>query len=175
MLCPESIPQFLRDPIPQTLRGEYLHVRHPRQDPAYQFLAARRLHPHFDPPVESRPELLRGVPLPLGDVDGQFRLEQQPDLDRLLAARDAEGLPGVCFGAELGWPRESLSRRRDLPEPRQGECLDPGLGRVQRQRVPVPLVGEQVVGVQFVLGNPPVEGLVRRADRLAALQVEAVP
>ena len=118
---------------------------------------------------------MRGVPLPLGDVDGQFRLEQQPDLDRLLAARDAEGLPGVCFGAELGWPRESLSRRRDLPEPRQGECLDPGLGRVQRQRVPVPVVGEQVVGVQFVLGNPPVEGLVRRADRLAALQVEAVP
>lgn len=28
-LCPESIPQFLGDPIPKTPRGEHLHVRHP--------------------------------------------------------------------------------------------------------------------------------------------------
>ena len=29
LLCQESIPQFLRDSIPQALRGEHLHIRHP--------------------------------------------------------------------------------------------------------------------------------------------------
>ena len=28
-LCPESIPQFLRDPIPQTLWCQHFHVWHP--------------------------------------------------------------------------------------------------------------------------------------------------
>jgi hypothetical protein len=65
------------------------------------------------------------VPLPLGDVDGQLRLEQQPDLDRFFAAHYSERLPGVCLGAEPGRPREGLPRRLDPPEPRQGEGLDP--------------------------------------------------
>lgn len=65
----------------------------------------------------SRPELLRWVPLPLGDVDGQFRFEEQPDLDWLLSSHDTERLPDVGLGAEQGWPRERVPRRRDPPEP----------------------------------------------------------
>ena len=88
LLCPESIPQFLRDAISQALRGEYLHVRRPGQDPAHEFLAAGRFQPHFDTAVATRSECLRRVPLPLGDVDRQLRLEQQSDLDRFLSAHD---------------------------------------------------------------------------------------
>lgn len=136
LLCLESIPEFLCDSVPQALRSQDLHVRHPRQDPPHQFLATRRLHPHFDTAVGSCPELLAGVPLPLGDVDCQFRLEEEPDLDRILATHDAERLPGVCLGAELGRAREGLPRGLDSPEPRQGERRHTFLLHVSRDGHP---------------------------------------
>jgi len=117
------------------------------QDPPHEFLAPRCLQPHLDPPVGSRPKLLRGMPLPLGDVDGQFRFEQQPDLHGRLAAGDPERLPGEGLGMEVGGPGESVAGGLHAPEAREGEGLDPALGRVQRQRVPVPVVREQVVRV----------------------------
>jgi hypothetical protein len=106
--CLESIPEFLRDPIPQARRGEDLSVRHPGQRPGYRFLASRRFPPHLDTAVPARSELLVGMPLPLGDVNGPFRSEQQPDLDRPLDGDDAECLPGARFGAKLGRAREDL-------------------------------------------------------------------
>lgn len=55
----------------------------------------------------------------------------------------------TSLGAEPVRPRQGLPGALDLSEARQGERLDAGLGGVQRQGVPVPVVGEQVVGVQF--------------------------
>ncbi len=109
---------LIGDSIPQALRGEYLHVRHPRQDPAHQFLASRGFQPHFDPPVGSRTEFLRWVPLPLGDVDRQFQLEEESDLDGLLAAGDAKRLSGVGLGVEVGGAGESPAEGIDPPGPR---------------------------------------------------------
>lgn len=82
-------------------------------------------------PARARSGLLAGVSLPLGHLDAWFRLEEQPDLDRLPAAHETEGLPGVRLVAERGGPREGLPRRRHPPEPREGDGLNPGLGRVR--------------------------------------------
>ena len=42
---------------------------------------------------------------------------------------------------------------------------------IVRQQVPVPVIGEQVIGMQVVIGFPTVEGLVARPDAFPALDV----
>jgi len=86
------------------------------------------------------------MPLALGDVDGQLGLEEQPDLHGLLTARDPEGLPRMGAGIEVLRAVEGPAQPLDAPKTRQGEALDPALGRVERQQIPVAAVGQQVQG-----------------------------
>ncbi len=147
LLHPKSIPQFLRDPVPQALWGEHLHVRHPGRYPPHEFLAPRRLHPQLHATVRARSELLAGVPLALGDVHGQFRLEQQQDLHGRLAAGDSERPPDEALGMEVRGAGESVAGGLHAAEAREGEGLDLVLGRVPGQDIPIPVVREQVVRV----------------------------
>ncbi|MFH1148781.1 MAG: hypothetical protein V1736_13910 [Pseudomonadota bacterium] len=110
---PQPIPKLLRDPVPEAFGGQHLHIRHPGQHPADQFLAPGRLQPHLDAAVVARPELLGRVPLPLSDVDGQFRLEDEPDLQGI----SPPVMPKACraylsasksTGRENVWPEVSI-------------------------------------------------------------------
>ncbi len=74
-------------------------------------------------------ELLARVPFPLGDIDRQFRFEEQRHLDRFLTAGDPEGLPCVALGVEVG-----ASRRLDPAEPREREGLDLALSALRLPR-----------------------------------------
>jgi hypothetical protein len=67
--------KFLHDPIMQAFGCQNLYVRHPGQHPPDQLLTAGGLQPHFDSAICAHSKLLRGMPLPFGDVDHQFRLE----------------------------------------------------------------------------------------------------
>ena len=116
-LRPESIPEFLHDPIPQAFRGEHSHIGHPGQDPPHEFLASRCLHAHFDPTILAHAELLRRVPLALRDIDREFRLEQQPDLDGLLPTGNAEGIVRIRPGVEIDGKRETGAGGLDATEP----------------------------------------------------------
>ena len=53
-------------------------------------IAAGRLHPHLDAAGPVHPELLRRVPLPFGNADGQFWLEEERDLQGFLLTGDSE-------------------------------------------------------------------------------------
>ena len=112
-LCPESILKFLPDPVVKAFRSQYLNIGHPGQNPPHEFLAPGGFHPHLDATITLFPELLCRVPLPLGVVDAQFRLEEQADLDRGLAAHDPERLPAVGLGLEVCGVGESVAAGLD--------------------------------------------------------------
>ena len=100
-LCPESILKILPDPVVQAFRPQHLYIRHPGQNPPHELLAPGGTHPYLDATITLFPELPCWVPLPLGDADGQFRLEEEADLDRFLAALDpaftfSQLSSGVC-------------------------------------------------------------------------------
>ncbi len=57
-LRPESIPEFLHDPVPEALWCEHSHIGHPGQDPPHEFLASRCLPAHFDPTIHTFGEYL---------------------------------------------------------------------------------------------------------------------
>ena len=99
---------------------------------------------------KKHPELLGHVPLPFRDVHGQFRLKKEPDIQRFLAAGNSEGLPGVSLGVEVDGAGKCIAGGFDLPEPRESECLDAILAEIQGEQIPVSMIGQQVVGVQFV-------------------------
>ncbi len=93
-----------------------------------ELLAPGPLQPHFDAAIRACPKLLRGVSLPLGDVGGQFRFEQKPNLDRLLAAHDTERLPGVGFRVEIGGAvcrRPAPLTAKPVRSGAQGSCFAP--------------------------------------------------
>ena len=69
-------------------------------------------------------------------------------------------------GIEVLRAVEGRAQPLDAPKTRQGEALDPALGRVERQQVSVAVVGHQVQGAQLVSRHLAREGLVIRPGRL---------
>ena len=92
-LSPQPISELLHDPVPEDVGGRRFYVRHPGQHPPDQFFASGRLYPHLDAAVPARPELLDRVPLPLRDVNGRFRLEEEPNLQDVLPP----AIPNACL------------------------------------------------------------------------------
>ena len=107
------------------------------------------------------------MPLPLGDVHGQFRLKEEPDLQGFLPAGDPESVPGILFGVEVNGAGKYVADGFDPLKPREGECLDAILDEVEGEQVPVPVIGQQVIGMQFVLGAPPGEGMIVSPERMS--------
>ena len=61
--------------------------------------------------------MVRRVPLALRDIDREFRLEQQPDLDGLLPTGNAAGIVRIRPGVEIDGKRETGAGGLDATEP----------------------------------------------------------
>lgn len=98
----QPLPQSLPHTLPQPLRSQHRHIRHPRENPSRQFLPAGGLQDQLQPPVAAPPHPLARVPHPLADIRGHLPCEDQPHLPGLFRLADAKGAPEESTGVERG-------------------------------------------------------------------------
>src|ERR1035441_2354532 len=76
-MASQSLTHPLPHPVPELAWSEHLDVRHPRENPARQFLATGGLQAELQRAVPALPRCLARVPHPFADVGGHLAGEEQ--------------------------------------------------------------------------------------------------
>ena len=152
--------------VPELARSEHLDVRHPGENPARQFLATGGLQAELQRAVPTLPQCLAPVPDPLSDVGGDLAGEEQAHLPGFVGLADAEGVFEEGGRVEASRAGKVLTGASEGAAAGQGKSLNVGRRRVQRQQVPVAVIGHQVIGLQQVVSDVAVESLVAQAQPL---------
>src|ERR1035441_4580591 len=90
-MASQALTHPLPHPVPELARSEHLDVRHPRENPARQFLATGGLQAELHGAVPALPQLLARVPHSFADVSGHLAGEDQAHLPWFVGLADAEG------------------------------------------------------------------------------------
>jgi hypothetical protein len=131
----ESKPLFHPEVMRQQVRSFHL----PERVAAWQ--------PKLQRTVPALPQFLARVPHSFADISSHFAGGEPAHLPGFVRLADTEGVSEESRGVEADRAGKVLAGAGEGAAAGQGESLNVGRRRVQRQQVPVAVVGDQVIGL----------------------------